>query len=255
MQLAFNNITDFVTKRIALLTEFGQIKAELEKRLGGMSGFSAEEFETLTPREVARYFTLKELIAANNRFEYGTHQSHDYGTVELNGTAPIFNLTVRACKPEIRPLLDMLREAQDIPGRNEAWLIGNDTSKGFQDPDKRYEKPFNTRTVIEQARLADSLLSTSRDAGPRSGYGGDEYQTFASPKGFDPIIDFCTRYPGQFVYAIIRTPSGEFVLGPERERRAGQRVTHYASDISLKDANKDHLIRVGEIANTHLLAA
>lgn len=259
MQLEFDSVADFIGKRVNLFHEFGDVRNRIESRLRGVDTFSEAELSDISNTDIARYFMLKELLEHNRSFIYGVLDSHHKGEVRVVGGDTI-KLDVRAYRPDEGRILEFLSEAYEFfPGQKQAWLIGEKGENEAwvaDDPEYRRDTPFNTRKVVEDAELTDSLVLVGPDeAGPRDGYDKSIYQRFRSPEGFGPVVEFCSRFPHQFFQAIIKTPEGELYLEPQRKRRAGWDVTHYSGIVDLKSSTGDELIELGKMVDEYLVAA
>jgi len=259
MRLEFDGVTDFIGKRVNLFQEFWDVRNRIESGLMGVNTFSEAELSDIPNTDLTRYFMLKELLEHNQSFVYGVPDSHHRGEVKVVG-GDVIKLDVRAYRPDENRILEFLSEAyRFFPGEKQAWLIGEKReNEGWvsDDPERRHDNPFNTRKIVEDAGLTDSLVLFGSDqAGPRDGYDKTAYQRFRSPEGFGPVVEFCSRFPHQFFQAIIKTPEGELYLEPQRKRHAGWAVTHYSGRVDLKSSTGDELIELGKMVDEHLVAA
>lgn len=253
MQIEFYGISDFIRKRIDLFKMFDEMKEGIESKLGNVS---EKELLNVSDTDIGRYFLLKDLLEDNQTFIYGVPDSSHEGEAKISRNLEnIISLDIRAFRKNEKRILDFLREAyKSLPGEKETWLIGEDTEKRVGE-EYEYNDQFNTKKIIEGIGFADSLVLVDGDKGPRSNYDQEIYQRFISKEGFNPVGEFCTRFPHQFFQAIVITPEGELYLEPERRRHAGWDVKDYSVRIILKSANGENFEEVGDMVDKYLVAA
>ena len=259
MQLEFDGVGDFVERRVNLFREFESVRNKIEGGLEDVRNFTEEELSEISNNDVVRYFMLKELLEKNQTFTYSDSNSYHRGEVKVFNGDPL-KLHVTADRPDEARILEFLAKSyESLPGQKQVWLIGEKRENECwvaNDAEDKYDKPFNTRKIVEDAKLTDSLVLVGPgEAGPRDAYDKNIYQSFRSPEGFGPVTEFCLRFPHQFFQAVITIPEGELYLEPQRKRRAGWAVTHYSGRVDLKSSTGDELIELGKIADEYLVAA